>query len=185
MSSTGNTGSGFTGGSDKKGKGKSVHPVHTASSWRKTTTTESSNVAENPNQTSTSAVTTAATTTATAATNPAISTGSATAAAPIILPPRAPINNYRYPQACGKFQPYTAAYGRNQALRALYLATKDRPDAWVVDLVKPIFRDANSRRGVFLKSAREEGRDNEIYRWQDEDLDAVQLGTIANAPDEG
>lgn len=174
MSFAANTGSGSGGDGSKRGKEKSVHPVHTATSWRSNTKDESNNKLGESNQANTSAQTIASTTAAPAA-----------PAAPTILPPRAPLPDYDFPQGCIKFAQHTAAYGRNQARRALHLAAIDRPDAWVTDLAKPIIHDANKRRGAFAKSAREEGRDNEIYRWADGDLNAVQLGLIANAPDEG
>ncbi|TID19068.1 hypothetical protein E6O75_ATG06189 [Venturia nashicola] len=136
MSSAGNTGSGSGAGGDKKGKGKSLHPVHKALSWRPNPGAESSK------QTDTTVDTTTTPTTA-----------------PVVLPPRAPAPEIDFPQGCIKFPLTTqpAAHGRNQARRALHLAAKDRPDAWIVDLVKPIIRDANNRRGVFSKSAQEEG----------------------------
>lgn len=161
-------GSGSGGDGSKKGgkgKGKAAHPVHSATSWLKNTTLDTNNKDENPKQSNPSGEPVAA------------------PSPPVVLPPRAPIPEIEFPAGCIKFDLVSAAYGRNQARRALHLAAKERPDAWITDLAKPIIRDAANRRGVFTKSPREEGRDNEIYRWKDEDLDALKLGLIADAPD--
>ncbi|QDS77143.1 hypothetical protein FKW77_001302 [Venturia effusa] len=170
MSSSNNTQSGSGGPGGKRGKGKNVHLVHSATSWRLNSTAESSSNAENTNASggnNTTGVTT---------TNPGTD---------VALPPRAPAPEIEFPEGCMIFPLVPAAYGRNQARRALHLAAQGRPDAWVGDLAKPIIRDANKRRGAFTKTPREEGRDNEIYRWEDEGLDELQLGLIANAPDVG
>ncbi|KAE9979519.1 hypothetical protein BLS_009725 [Venturia inaequalis] len=136
MSFATNTGSGSGGDGSKRGNGKSVHPVHTATSWRSNTKDESNDKLGESNQANTSAQTIASTTAAPAA-----------PAAPTILPPRAPLPDYDFPQGCIKFAQHTAAYGRNQARRALHLAAIDRPDAWVTDLAKPIIHDAKAERG--------------------------------------
>lgn len=154
-------------GSEKGGKGKGyiVHPVHSATSWRSNTAPDTSGKAEDTKQPNHSGETVAA------------------PSPPVALPPRAPIPEIEFPPGCAIFPLVSAAYGRNQARRALHLAAKERPDAWITDLAKPIIWDAANRRGVFTKSPRGEGRDNEIYRWQDENLDALKLGLIADAPD--
>lgn len=171
MSSASNFGSGNGGGGNKKGKGTSNHPVHTASSWRKNDN-DTSGEAENIKQ----------------PVNPAAPINTTTpltkTQAPANNLPRAPLPTINFPPGCvAKFTDLSAEYGRNQARRELQRRARERPNAWNTDLIKPIVLDAENRRGPFLKSAREQGRDNEIYRWGE--LNENQLASIANDPDEG